>query len=69
MPENGLERGVHQLEEMSIKYNLKIPMPKTKIMAFPGLEPIRGKIVLDNISIRADKPFYEFRRPYLQWLQ
>jgi hypothetical protein len=47
--EDNLQRGLHVLHQTVQTFGMKLSHQKTKIMAFNGTEPIRSKIVIDNI--------------------
>jgi hypothetical protein len=47
--EDNLQRGLHALHQTVQTFGMKILHRKTKIMAFKGTEPIRSKIVIDNM--------------------
>jgi hypothetical protein len=47
--EDNLQRGLHALYQTVQTFGMKISYQKTKIMAFKGTEPIRSKIVIDNV--------------------
>jgi hypothetical protein len=47
--EDNLQRGLHALYQTVQTFGTKISYQKTKIMAFKGTEPIRSKIVIDNV--------------------
>jgi hypothetical protein len=46
--EDVLQIYIHKLETITSKYGLKISTRKTKIIAFKGRDPIRGKIIINN---------------------
>ena len=43
--EDDLQRSIYNLNQVSIKYNMKINTEKTKIMAFCGKYPVPSKFV------------------------
>jgi hypothetical protein len=47
--QDNLQRGLHALHQTVQTFCTKISHQKTKIMAFKGTEPIRSKIVIDNM--------------------
>jgi hypothetical protein len=49
--EDNLQRGLHALHQTVQTFGMAISHQKTKIMAFKGTEPIRSKIVIDNMVL------------------
>jgi hypothetical protein len=55
--EDNLQRGLHALHETVQSFGMKNSHQKTKIMAFKGTEPIRSKIVIDNMILEQVNTF------------
>jgi hypothetical protein len=55
--EDNLQRGLHYLHQTVQTFGTKISHQKTKIMAVKGPEPIRSKIVTDNMILEQVNTF------------
>jgi hypothetical protein len=55
--EDNLQRGLHALHQTVQTFGMKISHQKNKIMAFKGTEPIRSKIVIDNMTLEQVNTF------------
>jgi hypothetical protein len=55
--DDNLQRGLHALHQTVQAFGMKISHQKTKIMAFKGTEPIRSKIVIDNMILEEVNTF------------
>jgi hypothetical protein len=65
--ENEIQRAVYTLNNITIKYYLKISVNKTKAMAMRGMMNMRTKILINNhVTIQAnnnyDKKHQRFRK-------
>ena len=52
--EGNLQKAVHKLNQIITEYGLTISAQKTKSMAFKGRDPVRTKIVIDNIQMQSE---------------
>jgi hypothetical protein len=55
--EDNLQRALHALHQTVQTLGVKISHQKSKIMAFKGTEPIRSKIVIDNMTLEQVNTF------------
>ena len=55
--EDNLLKTAYKLNQIITEYSLTIPVQKTKSMAFKGWDPVRTKIVIDNIIIEQVNSF------------
>ena len=55
--ENELQLATHKLNQVNSKYNMKISINKTKVLAFRGKEPIRCKIAIENKPVEQVSSF------------
>ena len=49
--EDNLQKAVFALQKVAQEYGMQISLQKTKVMAFRGVDPVRSKIVLDNVIL------------------
>jgi hypothetical protein len=49
--EDNLRRGLHALHQTVQTFGIEISHYRTKIMVFKGTEPVRSKIVIDNMIL------------------
>jgi hypothetical protein len=52
-----LQRGLHALHQTVQTFGMEISHQKTKILAFKGTEPVRSKIVIDNMILEQVNTF------------
>jgi hypothetical protein len=55
--EDNLQRGLYALHQTVQTFGMEISYKKTKIMVFKGTEPIRSKIVIDNMILEQVNTF------------
>ena len=55
--ENGLQKALFQLNNITKNYNLNISIKKTKVLAFKGPDTLRAKIILDGKPIEQVNSF------------